>query len=45
MLDTEQAARIVRLVFYLGQAIANADERPAWSVEGRERLLQLEAVE
>jgi hypothetical protein len=28
--DAEKAARIVRLVFYTGLAVANAPHRPAW---------------
>jgi hypothetical protein len=38
-LDAEQAARIARLVFYVGQAIANADQPPQWTAEGRRQLL------
>jgi Zn-dependent M28 family amino/carboxypeptidase len=42
-LDGEKAARIARLVYYLGVEVANADERPRWnpdsyaSVVGRSR--------
>ena len=38
-LDTEKAARISRLVFYLGVDIANAPERPKWNPESYSRIV------
>jgi hypothetical protein len=35
MIDAEQEARILRLVFYVAQTIANTEKRPVWSTEGR----------
>jgi Zn-dependent M28 family amino/carboxypeptidase len=40
-IDTEQESRILRLVFYMGQAIANAEKRPAWTSEGRRQRLEM----
>jgi hypothetical protein len=44
-IDGDKAARIGRLVFYLGYEIANAEAPPAWTDEGlasvREALKQL----
>jgi hypothetical protein len=37
--DSEQAARILRLVFYMGREIANVEQRPQWSETGRQRFL------
>ncbi len=36
--DADQVARSARFIFYLSEAIANATQRPQWSVEGRARL-------
>jgi Zn-dependent M28 family amino/carboxypeptidase len=36
--NAEQAARIVRLVFHVGQEIGNADRPPRWNAEGRRQL-------
>lgn len=41
-LNAEQEARIVRLVFYVVQEIANAAAPPTWSLEGRKRFLDLQ---
>jgi hypothetical protein len=39
-IDADQEARILRLIFYVGQEIANAKRPPRWSLSGRERFLQ-----
>lgn len=38
-IDAEKEARIVRLLFYLGQAIANADAKPRWVPESYQRIV------
>ena len=38
-LDAEKAARIARLIFYLGVEVGNADERPQWNPESYERIV------
>jgi Zn-dependent M28 family amino/carboxypeptidase len=38
-IDGEKAARIARLVFYLGAEIGNADARPAWNPESYARIV------
>ena len=38
--DTEQAARIMRLVFRVGLEVASAVARPAWDPQARARLTQ-----
>ncbi|HEX4935463.1 MAG TPA: M20/M25/M40 family metallo-hydrolase, partial [Gemmatimonadaceae bacterium] len=38
-IDAEKEARIVRLVYFLGEAIANADARPQWNEESRKRIV------
>jgi len=38
-IDGEKAARIARLVFYLGAEIANADARPAWNPDSYARIV------
>jgi hypothetical protein len=40
-IDTELAARILRLAFYAGTEMANAADRPRWTSEGRRRYLQI----
>ena len=37
--DNEKAARIARLLYYLGEDIANADERPRWNPESYARIV------
>ncbi len=37
--DAEQAARVVRLAFLVGIAVANAAERPTWDPEARARIV------
>jgi hypothetical protein len=44
-IDAEQAARIFRLAFYIGQAIANVEAPPRWSAAGRQELIQSERKE
>jgi len=39
-IDSEKMARIGRLLFYLGQDIANARERPAWNPESYRKIVQ-----
>jgi hypothetical protein len=39
-IDSEKASRLVRLVFHVGAAVANAPERPRWSPGSHERLLE-----
>lgn len=38
-IDAEKAARIARLVYYLGMDIGNADERPQWNPESYRRIV------
>jgi len=38
-IDGEKAARIAKLVFYLGMEIGNADERPKWNPESYARIV------
>jgi Zn-dependent M28 family amino/carboxypeptidase len=38
-LDAEKAARIARLIFYVGLEVANADERPKWNPESYRRIV------
>ena len=40
-LDVDKAARVARLVFWLGNAIASDSQVPQWSPEGLERVRQL----
>ena len=39
-IDGEKAARIVKLLFYLGLDIANADQRPRWYPESYRQIVQ-----
>jgi hypothetical protein len=39
-IDAEKAARIVRMVFYIGLEVANATQRPQWNPESRRRVVQ-----
>jgi len=39
-IDAEKAARIVRMVFYVGLEVANAAQRPQWDPESRRRVVQ-----
>jgi peptidase M28-like protein len=38
-IDAEKAARIARLVFYMGIAVGNADERPKWNPDSYARIV------
>jgi hypothetical protein len=38
IMNAEQAARIVRLVFYVGQEVADAEQRPRWNENSRRSL-------
>ncbi len=38
-IDAEKAARIARLLYWLGLEIANADERPRWNPESYDRIV------
>jgi hypothetical protein len=40
LIDAEKAARIVRMVFYLGLDVANTTERPQWNPESRQRIVE-----
>jgi len=37
--DSEKAARISQLLFYLGMEVANADERPKWNPESYKQIV------
>ena len=39
-IDTEKAARLVRLVFRVGAAVADAPERPQWTPGSHQRLIE-----
>jgi hypothetical protein len=39
-IDTEKASRLVRLVFHVSAAVANAAERPRWNPASRRRLVE-----
>jgi hypothetical protein len=39
-IDGEKEARILRLIFYLGQDIANAAARPRWNPESYKRIVE-----
>jgi hypothetical protein len=39
-IDAEKASRILRLMFYLGLEVANADERPAWRPESYREIVE-----
>jgi Zn-dependent M28 family amino/carboxypeptidase len=39
-IDAEKEARILKLLFYLGQDIANAPARPKWREESREEIVE-----
>ena len=38
-LDAEKEARIVQLMFYLGQDVANAPGRPQWNPESYDKIV------
>ena len=39
-IDAEKEARIVKLLFYLGQEIANTTQRPQWNEASRRRIVE-----
>jgi hypothetical protein len=39
-IDTEQTARILRLVFYIVHELANAEQPPRWTRESRQRWVR-----
>lgn len=39
-IDAEKASRIVKMVFYLGLDVANADERPQWNPASRASIVE-----
>jgi hypothetical protein len=39
-IDGEKEARLVRLIFYLGAAVANADSRPRWTEESYRQIVE-----
>lgn len=39
-IEPEKEARIIRLIFYLGQEIANAPERPKWKPEAYREIVE-----
>lgn len=39
-IDAEKEARILRLIYYLGQEIANAPERPQWKPESYRKIVE-----
>jgi hypothetical protein len=39
-INYEKMARIVRLLYHLGEEVANASERPAWNPESRRRIVE-----
>ncbi|MGH7510736.1 MAG: M28 family peptidase [Gemmatimonadales bacterium] len=39
-IDSEKEARILRLIFYLGQEIGNAAKRPQWNPASREEIVE-----
>jgi Zn-dependent M28 family amino/carboxypeptidase len=39
-IDTEKAARLVRLVFHVGAAVANSTDRPRWNPGSHRRLVE-----
>lgn len=43
-IDAEKEARILRLLYYLGQEIANAPQRPAWKPESYRKIVDRKLV-
>jgi hypothetical protein len=39
-IDAEKEARLLRLVFYLGQEIGNADQRPKWNEDSYNKIVR-----
>ncbi|MGH7575650.1 MAG: M28 family peptidase [Longimicrobiales bacterium] len=40
-IDTDKAARVSRLVFYITEQVANDPEPPAWTAEGRRQISEI----
>jgi hypothetical protein len=40
LIDAEKAARIVRMVFYIGLDVATTTERPQWNPESRRQIVE-----
>jgi Zn-dependent M28 family amino/carboxypeptidase len=40
LIDAEKAARIVRMVFYIGMDVANTAERPQWNPDSRRQIVE-----
>ena len=43
-IDSEKESRILKLLFYLGQDIANASRRPAWNPESYKEIVEEKSV-
>jgi Peptidase family M28 len=43
-INSEKEARIIRLLFYLGQEVANAPRRPQWNPESYKEIVEDKAV-
>jgi peptidase M28-like protein len=43
-IDSEKEARILRLLYYLGQEIANAPQRPEWNAESYKEIVEEKSV-
>ena len=43
-IDSEKEARILKLLYYLGQEIGNAPERPQWNPESRKEIVEEKSV-
>ncbi len=41
LIDNDKAARLARLVFYLGHEIASAQDPPQWDPESRQRIVEV----
>jgi Zn-dependent M28 family amino/carboxypeptidase len=39
-IDTEKESRLIQLLFYLGQAVANRAERPRWAAESYRQIVE-----
>lgn len=40
LIDAEKQARIVKLIYYIGQEVGNAPERPKWNEESYRRIVK-----
>ncbi len=38
-IDAEKESRVVRLIYHVGLAVANAPERPKWNPESYKRIV------